>query len=69
MNDQVQEVGESVANGGKFAVLVPDFYRGKLTQDREEAGHLMHGLDWPGALQDIVAAAKFLKSKGCAKVS
>ena len=57
-----------VANEGKLTVVVPDFYRGKVTSDYEEAGHLMSGLDWSGALQDIAGAAKFLKSKGCKKV-
>ena len=57
-----------VANEGKLTVVVPDFYRGKVTSDYEETGHLMSGLDWPGALQDIAGAAKFLKSKGCKKV-
>ncbi|WAR14855.1 DLHH-like protein [Mya arenaria] len=33
-----------------FATLVPDLYRGKITKDYEEAGHLMSGLDWPGAV-------------------
>lgn len=28
----------------------------------------MQGLDWAGAIQDIIAAVKFLKSKGCKKV-
>ena len=57
-----------VANEGKLTVVVPDFYRGKVTSDYEEAGHLMSGLDWSGALQDIAGAAKLLKSKGCKKV-
>ena len=57
-----------VANEGKLTVVVPDFYRGKVTSDYEEAGHLMSGLDWSGALQDIAGAATFLKSKGCKKV-
>jgi len=28
----------------------------------------MLGLDWPGAVKDIIAAAEFLKKSGCVKV-
>jgi len=36
--------------------------------DREEAGHIMAGLDWAGAVKDIAGGAKYLKSVGCSKV-
>jgi len=49
-------------------VLVPDFYRGKVATDREEAGHLMNDLDWQGAAKDVSGAAQYLKSLGCKKV-
>ena len=29
-----------------FMVVCPDLYRGKVTTDNEEAGHLMSNLDW-----------------------
>jgi len=45
-------------------LIIPDLYRGKVATDREEAGHLMHGLDWVGAVQDISGAAKYLKANG-----
>jgi carboxymethylenebutenolidase len=32
----------------EYTVAVPDFYRGKASLDREEAGHLRQGLDWVG---------------------
>ncbi|XP_052759757.1 protein usf-like [Mya arenaria] len=68
MNEQIVRTGRELAEMGRFATLVPDLYRGKITKDYEEAGHLMSGLDWPGAVEDIRAAACFLMGKGCRKV-
>ncbi|KAK2154087.1 hypothetical protein LSH36_277g03042 [Paralvinella palmiformis] len=68
MNDQIKTEGAMMAKDGNFTVLVPDYYRGKVADDREEAGHLMAGLDWSGALLDTSAAAEFLKQKGCSEV-
>jgi carboxymethylenebutenolidase len=51
-----------------FKVLCPDLYRGKVGKDRESAGHLMKGLDFEGAVQDIISAGLYLKSQGCKKV-
>jgi len=34
-----------------------------------EALHLLEGLDWQGALNDVNAAAVWLKSQGCIKVA
>lgn len=68
MNEQILQEGEMISRDGKLVVLVPDFYRGKVAKDRETAGHLMDGLNWPGALKDVSAAAAYLKSSGCSKV-
>lgn len=68
MNEQIQQRGEIISSEGNFVVLVPDLYRGKVATDRETAGHLMNGLDWPGAIKDIEGAANYLKSLGCTKV-
>lgn len=51
-----------------FAVLAVDIYRGKVADSRESAGHLMSGLDFGGAVQDILGAAKALKAQGYEKV-
>jgi len=67
VNDQIKERAEEFYAAG-FSAVVPDLYRGKVATDHEEAGHLMNGLDWPGAIQDIRAAAKFLLDNGCEKV-
>jgi len=52
-----------------YRVIVPDLYRGKLTVEKEEAEHLMGNLDWKGAVEDIRAAAKHLKSTGSKRVA
>ncbi|KAK2154088.1 hypothetical protein LSH36_277g03045 [Paralvinella palmiformis] len=54
MNYQIKRTG----------LLYPEM----VADDREEAGHLMAGLDWSGALLDTSAAAEFLKQKGCSEV-
>lgn len=48
--------------------IVPDFYRGKVAKDHEEAGHYMGNLDWFGAVQDIQAAVDYLKANGVEKI-
>ncbi|CAH1777927.1 unnamed protein product [Owenia fusiformis] len=68
MNEQIRNQALDLATKRNFITLVPDLYRGKCSDDREEAGHLMAGLDWMGAVKDIQGAAKYLISKGCAKV-
>ncbi|KAH3828623.1 protein usf-like [Dreissena polymorpha] len=68
MNEQIIARGNELAKMGNFVTLVPDLYRGKVATDHEEAGHLMGGLDWAGAVEDIRGAALFLMGKGCRKV-
>lgn len=51
-----------------ITALVPDLYRGKTATTDQEASHLMEGLDWPGAVQDLKGAAAFLKAAGYGKV-
>jgi carboxymethylenebutenolidase len=68
MNQTIMDVGRKISDEGKLVVLVIDMYRGKVAIDREHAGHLMHDLDWEGAVQDLSAGAKYLKSNGCTKV-
>lgn len=55
MNESICQLADEFAFEG-FKVLVPDLYRGKVAKDGEEAGHLLEGLDWPGAIEDIRAA-------------
>ena len=62
MNQVIIDEAADISERGNF--LVPDLYRGKVATDRETAGHYAADLDWPGAVQDIAGAAKYLKEKG-----
>jgi carboxymethylenebutenolidase len=52
-----------------YVALAPDLYHGASTVDAEEASHLMEGLDWPRAVQEIAGAVRYLRdSEGCDRV-
>ena len=68
LNEQMKTQATELSKKSGFMILVPDFYRGEEAEDHETAGHLMSGLDWNGAMQDITASANYLKANGCAKV-
>lgn len=64
LNDQIRSVADRFAQAG-YRALVPDLYRGRVTQDPDEANHLMTGLDWGGATeQDVRGAVQHLKAGG-----
>eukprot|EP00940_MAST-03C_sp_MAST-3C-sp2_P002411 g2411.t1 len=63
--DQAKYVAESQ----RYRVVVPDLYRGKLSMDAKEADHMMKGLDWKGAVEDVRAAAAFLRAEGSKRVA
>lgn len=67
LNKSITLTSDKFAKQG-FRVICPDIYRGKVGKDREQAGHLMSGLDFQGAISDIAAAGLYLKSLGCKKV-
>jgi carboxymethylenebutenolidase len=59
--------GRFAAQG--YVALAPDLYHGKSTVDAEEATHLMKGLDWGRALQEIGGAVGYLRqNEGCTRV-
>ncbi len=63
LNDQIRGVADRLAHAG-FLALVPDLYRGKSTVEKEEAHHLMTGLDFgSAATQDVRGAIQFLKTR------
>lgn len=66
-NKSINTTAETFHSKG-FQVIVPDIYRGETAIDREHAGHLMNGLDFKKAVQDIIGCIKYLKLKGCVKV-
>lgn len=61
LNDQICGVADRFARAG-FNALAPDLYHGRITQDADEASHMMNGLDFPGAThQDIHGAVTHLQ--------
>jgi len=62
LNDQICGVADRIARAG-YNALAPDLYQGRVTQKPDEAGHMMEGLDFPGAThQDIRGAVQHLKA-------
>ena len=51
--------GRFAAQG--YTALAPDLYHGKSTVDAEEAHHMMQGLDWGRAAQEIAGAVRHLR--------
>jgi len=64
LNGQICGVADRFALAG-YTAVAPDLYQGRVTQEPDEAGHLMNGLDFPGAThQDIRGAARYLGDMG-----
>lgn len=63
----IEDVTNRVAAEG-YTALAPDFYHGETTVEAEEAQHLMEGLDWGRAIEEIKAAVQHLRDQGCQKV-
>jgi len=70
LNDQVCGVADRFARAG-YNALAPDLFQSRVTQQPDEASHLMNGLDFPGAThQDIRGAVDHLRSlEGGGKVA
>jgi carboxymethylenebutenolidase len=65
----IEDVAQRFAALG-YTVLAPDLYRGKKTVDAEEASHLMHGLDFGRAAQELAGAVEHLRTAcGCERVA
>jgi carboxymethylenebutenolidase len=62
LNDQIRGVADRLAAAGLTA-LAPDLYQGRVTNEPDEAGHLMEGLDWVGATEvEVRSALQYLKA-------
>ena len=48
LNDQIKGIAERLAGEG-YRALAPNLYDARVTQEPDEAGHMMEGLDWVGA--------------------
>ena len=61
INEQIQTIARRWADAG-FLAIVPDLYHGQLATTAEEAGRMMNALDFGKAVQEIAAAADYLRS-------
>ncbi len=69
LNDQIRGVADRFARAG-YNALAPDLYEGRVTQEPDEANHMMSGLDFPGAThQDLRGAAQHLQGAGNGRVA
>ncbi|XP_041360572.1 putative carboxymethylenebutenolidase [Gigantopelta aegis] len=68
VNQHILDLAQEISNKSGFTTIVPDLYRGHVAINREDAGHLMTGLDWPGAVKDIQGCARYLLKHGHTKV-
>ncbi len=60
LNDQIKGMADRLA-AARYTALAPDLYEGRVTQDPDEANHMMTGMDWDGAYKDIRGAVQYLK--------
>lgn len=68
MNEQIKQQALDIAGLGNFTTVVPDLYRGVVTENPTEAIHIVRNLSYAGAVQDIKGAAQYLLKQGCKKV-
>jgi carboxymethylenebutenolidase len=68
LNEQIKGVADKLAAAG-YRALVPDLYRGKVALEKNEAEHLMEGLNFGDAAgQDIRGAVQHLGASGSTQV-
>ncbi|RKP14434.1 dienelactone hydrolase [Piptocephalis cylindrospora] len=67
LNKQMEGLTERLAAEGLHA-LCPDLYHGRVASTADEAAHLMDGLDWGKAIEEIGEAVQYLKDHGSTKV-
>ncbi|KAI9322113.1 dienelactone hydrolase [Dichotomocladium elegans] len=68
INDQIKAHGQRIANYTGARTVVPDLYKGKIGLTAEEASHLMNGLDWKVAINELEILAKHLNAEGYNKL-
>jgi carboxymethylenebutenolidase len=66
MNGQVRRQARNLARQG-YLVIVPDLYRGQVTNDPEHAEALERGLDADRAMADLAAAVAWVRANGRTK--
>jgi carboxymethylenebutenolidase len=61
VTDYMRSLVDRFAEAG-FVAMAPDLYHGKVAKNDDEAGAMMKGLDFAGAVAEIGSGAAFLKS-------
>jgi carboxymethylenebutenolidase len=61
LNDQIRDMADQLARQGYLSLAV-DLYRGKKTDNPEQAHELMRGLPEDRAIRDLAAAFAYLKA-------
>src|SRR5579863_6371210 len=68
VDDRIKSTADRLSSHG-FSVLVPDLFRGRNAVTRDEATHLIEGLDFKdAATQDTLGAARYLREQGAQHV-
>ena len=62
LNDNIKDIAERFAGEG-FVALAPDLYRGRVTEEPDEAGKLMMTLDMERAAKDMSGAVTYLDER------
>ncbi|KAI8884220.1 dienelactone hydrolase [Backusella circina FSU 941] len=68
INDTIKNHAQRIANNTGARTVVPDLYKGKIGLTAEEASHLMSGLDWKVAIDEIEQLVNQLRSEGYTKI-
>ena len=66
--DHIKDVADRFAREG-YVALAPDLYYGKQTDEPDDARKLAMEMDRPRAMQDLEAAASYLRGMGCPTVA
>lgn len=68
VDDRIKATADRLASHG-FSVLVPDLFGGRSAATRDEASHLVAGLDFKdAATQDSIGASRYLRDHGAERV-
>ncbi|GAB5587076.1 hypothetical protein Unana1_01976 [Umbelopsis nana] len=62
INDQIKMHAQNLADRTGAVTVVPDLYKGKIGVTAEEASHLMNGLDWKLAMNELDELVKQLRA-------
>ncbi|KAI8377585.1 dienelactone hydrolase [Radiomyces spectabilis] len=68
INDQIKSHAQRLADHTGAFTVVPDLYKGKLGLNAEEASHLMNGLDWKTAINELDELAANLREAKYSKI-